>query len=210
MGRSRSHRWCTGWVAGALCRGESDRSPSPVVRCGGVGGWVRTLCLLWRASSTDVMGPRAATDEGGRIAQILVVAWTLLYLDVLSGGGRMCDFFLETAGNFHFLCHGRRRIRDRHDGTVLLLSRVSPASRRTTGTHDVERLAPVPLRHGNPWQVNGSRHLNDGWFWLEGLSRMFTSFSRAVKRETWDCQVLFLRNLARFTFHLSRMTKIAH
>ena len=48
-----------------------------------------------------------AADEGGRIAQILVVAWTLLRRDVLSRGGRMCDFPLETAWNFDFLCHGR-------------------------------------------------------------------------------------------------------
>ena len=140
-----------GAVAGALCRGESGGGIGPVVRCGGVGGRGRALCLFWWASSTDVMDPRASADEGGRIAQILVVAWTLLRRDVLSRGGRMCDFPLETAWNFHFLCHGRRRTRDRYDGAVLLLSRVSPASRRTTGTHNVECLAPMSFCHGNSW-----------------------------------------------------------
>ncbi len=107
LGRSRSRRRRIGPVAGALCRGESSGGIDPVVRCGGVGGRGRALCLFWWASSTDVMDPRASADEGGRIAQILVVAWTLLRRDVLSRGGRMCDFPLETAWNFHFLCHGR-------------------------------------------------------------------------------------------------------
>ncbi len=116
-----------------------------------LGGRGCALCLLWWASSTGLMDPMAAADEGGRIAQILVVAWTFFRRDVLSRGGRMCDFSLETAWNSHCLCHGRRRIRDRHDGAVLLLSRVSPASRRATGTHDVECLAPMSFCHGNSW-----------------------------------------------------------
>src|SRR4029077_2825184 len=170
LGRSWSRHRCTERVAGAPRRGGPGYGPGPAFRCVGAGGWGRSLCLLRRASSPGIMDPRAVTDEGERIAQILVVAWIRLFRDVLSGGGGMCDFPIETAWNSNFLCHGRWRIRDRHDGAVLLLSRVSPACRRTTGTDDVECLAPVSLCHGNSRQVNGCRGFNAGWFWLEGLT----------------------------------------
>ena len=148
------------WVAVGLVVGALGASlghlveanqGAALVQLSAVAGWGQgcSLCLLWRASSTDVMGPRAVADKGERIAEILVVAWTRLWSDVLSGGGGMCDFPLETAGNSHFLCHGQWRICDRHDGAVLLLSRVSPAGRRTAGTHDVECLAPMSVRHGH-------------------------------------------------------------
>jgi hypothetical protein len=138
LGCDGARRRRTGRVAGPARRGTSGRGHCPAGGGGPVGGWGRALCLLRRASPASIMDARASTDQGGRIAQILVVAWAFLCRDLLSGCCGMCDLPLEATGNTDSLCNGCRRICDWYDGTLLLLSWVSPASRRATGADDVK------------------------------------------------------------------------
>ena len=98
-----------------------------------LGHWSRRVrgrpwssCPLWRcwgARSLSVPtlagfvqrghGPKACSRRRRVNCSSIGGGLDFLCRDVLSCGGGMCDFPLETAGDSHCLCHGRWRIRDR-------------------------------------------------------------------------------------------------
>ncbi len=89
-----------------------------------------------------------------------MVARACVRLDLLSGCGRHGHFPVETAGNSDSVCRGRRRTGRRAYGALRVLSGLSPAGGRTTGTGDSRRVTPLSLRDGDSWEVD--KHWGSG------------------------------------------------